>query len=146
MYLIPLATLGTLLTLDSSMLPKKNRVSRKDFPVQQAKGLRVFSTFFTAVFYHIKNHEGSERTSISNATGKTTQNTKVSVVVSKKTAKTAVARNLLRRRFYELFAPFLTKITSTSTVVFYPKKEAQKAPFSVLKTEVEKAIKQAKLL
>ncbi len=110
------------------MLPKKNRISRKDFPAYKAQGFRVFSSFFTAVFY------------------KTTQSTKVSVVVSKKTSKTAVARNALRRRFYELFAPFLNTITSPTTAVFYPKAEAQKAKFSDLKIEMEKALRQAGVL
>ncbi len=110
------------------MLPKKNRISRKDFPSYKAQGFRVFSPFFTAVFY------------------KTIQNTKVSVVVSKKTAKTAVVRNALRRKFYELFAPFLTTVINPTTVVFYPKAEAQKTPLSVLKAEMEKTLKQAGIL
>ncbi len=110
------------------MLSKKNRISRKDFPSHRVQGFRVFNPFFTVVFY-----------------GSAT-NTRVSVVVSKKTAKTAVARNAMRRRFYELFGPFLNKIANPATVVCYPKIEAQKAQFSDLKTEVEKALRQAKLL
>jgi len=120
------------------MLPQKNRISRKDFPAHKAQGfpnqqvralgVKLFSPLFTAVFY---KGEGESR---------------VSVVVSKKTSKTAVSRNSMRRRFYELLAPFLKGLTSPSTIVVYPKKEAEKARFSVLKSEVEKTLKQAKLV
>lgn len=113
------------------MLPQKNRISRKDFPGHKVQGFRVFSPLFSAVFYKVLDKNVTE--------------SRVSVVVSKKTAKTAVSRNTLRRRFYELFAPHLAGINPT-TIVVYPKKEAQKEQFSVLKSEVEKALKQAKLI
>lgn len=114
------------------MLPKKNRVPRKDFPSSKIKGFRVFSPISSSVLYFAKETEGTE--------------SRVSVVVSKKTAKTAVARNMLRRRFYEAIRPFLGQIKHGVTVVIYPKKEAKVAKFSEIEVEVEKAFKQAKLL
>lgn len=112
------------------MLPQKNRISRKDFPAHKVQGSRVFNPLFTAVFY--KNMGAVE--------------SRVSVVVSKKTAKSAVARNTLRRRFYDLLASYLKGFTAPTTIVIYPKAEAQKTQFSALKTEIEKAIKQAGLI
>ncbi|MDO8604119.1 MAG: ribonuclease P protein component [bacterium] len=110
------------------MLPKKNRIARKDFPSHKTKGIRGFSPFFSIVFY--KGVIGASKG-------------KVSVVVSKKTAKTAVSRNKLRRRFYDLLGAFLEGIKTPTTIVVYPKKEAEKADFTLLKTEMEKVLKQA---
>ncbi|MDD5152531.1 MAG: ribonuclease P protein component [Candidatus Pacebacteria bacterium] len=102
------------------MLPKKNRISRKDFPADQRKGSRVFSVFFSAVFYKTTKPESH-----------------ISVVVAKKTAKNAVTRNSLRRRFYSAIAKYLTP--NPVTAVFYPKKEAITADFKDLESEIEKA-------
>lgn len=113
------------------MLPKKNRISRKEFPTPKERGNRVFTPFFTAVFYKVKTGIKISR---------------ASVVVSKKTAKTAVVRNKQRRRFYELLAPYFKIIPTPTTVVVYPKKESTKEHFSVLNEEMGKALKQAKLL
>lgn len=114
------------------MLPRKNRITRKDFPSRDMRGFRVFSPLFSAVFYQ--------------TSGKSSLQSRASVVVSKKTAKTAVARNTLRRRFYDLLAPYFKDLPVPTMVVIYPKIDAQKAPFSTLKSEVEKAFKQAKLI
>ncbi|MCK9344725.1 MAG: ribonuclease P protein component [Candidatus Pacebacteria bacterium] len=122
------------------MLPRKNRISRKEFPSQNVKGFPlsqkrvsdVDKKLFTAVFYK----KGGKESEIS----------RVSVVVSKKTAKTAVDRNTLRRRFYDLVAPILKQIEGSTTVVIYPKIEAKKETFQNLKAEMEKAFKTANLL
>lgn len=114
------------------MLPKKNRIPRKDFPAHKAQGLRVFSPFFSIVIYQSKET--------------TTKESRASVVVSKKTAKTAVARNTLRRRFYDILAQYFKGVPTPVTVVIYPKTDAQKAKFSILKLEMGKAFKQAKLI
>jgi len=104
------------------MLPKKNRIPRKDFPTDSRQGFRVFSPLFSAVFYKTTKPESH-----------------ISVVVSKKTAKNAVTRNSLRRRFYSVVAEYLTK--NPVMAVFYPKKEAIKADFKNLKSEIEKALR-----
>ncbi len=113
------------------MLPKKNRIPRKDFPSHKTHGTRVFTPLFSLVFYKASNNFIESR---------------ASVVVSKKTAKTAVVRNTLRRRFYELLASYFKVMSTPTTVVIYPKKEAIKAQFLVLNKEMEKALKQAKLV
>ena len=110
------------------MLPRKNRISRKDFPTHKDRGNRVFLPLFTAVFY------------------KGSMESRASVVVSKKTARTAVVRNKQRRRFYELLEPYFKTIKAPITVVVYPKTDALKASFSDLNIEIEKALKQAKVL
>lgn len=111
------------------MLPKKNRIPRKDFPSHNVRGFRSFSPLFSAVFY---TKEGGEP--------------RASVVVSKKTAKTAVDRNYLRRRFYDLLRPFFNQVEMPFTVVFYPKIDAMVASQEVLRGEIEKALKTAKLI
>lgn len=110
------------------MLPQKNRISRNDFPTGSRQGSRVFSPLFSGVIYPSK-------------TG-----TRVAVVVSKKTAKTAVARNTLRRRFYATLAPYLKSFSQESLIVLYPKIEAKKSPFSMLKVEIEAMLRHTKLL
>lgn len=120
------------------MLPSKNRISRKEFPAHKAQGIpnqlvrgsavKFFSPYFSAIFYN-----GAVES-------------RASVVVSKKTAKTAVARNLLRRRFYDLLAPYFKTMSVPTTVVIYPKTEAINAQFSVLKIEIENALMKARLI
>lgn len=110
------------------MLPQKNRISRKDFPTGSRQGLRVFSPLFSGVVYPY------------------TAGVRVSVVVSKKTAKTAVVRNNLRRRLYAAVTPFLKDMVYSALIVIYPKVEAKQAPFSVLQREVEAALRHAKLV
>ncbi len=110
------------------MLPRKNRISRKDFPTDSRQGFRVFSPLFSGAIHP------------------STDGVRVSVVVSKKTAKTAVVRNSLRRRFYEALTPYIKNLSREVFIVFYPKIDAKKAPFSVLVQEIEKALKQAKLI
>jgi len=114
------------------MLPRKNRIPVKDFPAHKMQGFRTFSPFFSAVFYSQKK-EGLKES-------------RAAIVVSKKTAKTAVARNLLRRRFYDLLAPYFKDFSTITTIVVYPKAEALKAQFAVLRSEIEIVLKQAKLI
>ncbi|OIO30197.1 hypothetical protein AUJ77_03620 [Candidatus Nomurabacteria bacterium CG1_02_43_90] len=109
------------------MISKKNRISKHGFPEDQIRGFRVFSHSFTAVFYQ------------------STEEHRVAVVVSKKMAKTAVLRNLLRRRSYDAISPCL-KGSSTTVVVVFPKKELPSTNFIDLKTEFYNAFRQVKLL
>lgn len=68
------------------------------------------------------------------------------MVVSKKTAKTAVVRNLLKRRFYALTELYQKDFLQGAMIVFYPKTEAIKASFSETKIEFEKGLRSAKLI
>ncbi|MEK7569070.1 MAG: ribonuclease P protein component [Patescibacteria group bacterium] len=107
------------------MLSKKNRISKEDFPSSQVRGLRIFSPLFSGVIY---KNDGL---------------TRVAVVVSKKTAKTAVVRNRIRRRFYAALAHFLKDTNKGYLMVFYPKKEAETAPFPVLRSEIEATLRKS---
>lgn len=110
------------------MLPRKNRVSRKKFPVYPTKGLRISSSLFTAVVYP-QEHDVA-----------------VSVVVSKKTAKTAVLRNRIRRRLYAAVEPFLTTFMRGAIIVFYPNINAGQSPHDTLKSEVSEMLRKQKLI
>lgn len=110
------------------MLPKKNRIPRKDFPVNNRQGFRVFSPLFSAVFY--KN--GKEPC--------------VSVVVSKKVAKNAVTRNRIRRIFYALVERNLQNLKNPAMMIFYPKKESIGVEAQTLLKEMETALIKANLL
>lgn len=115
------------------MLPKKNRVSKKDFPSSKIKGFRGFSPLFSIVFYSNSSQKGTEA--------------RVAIVVSKKTARTAVSRNTLRRRFYEAIGLFLPQLSGKiETIVIYPKKEAEKIDFGEIKKEIEKSLKHTRLI
>ena len=56
-----------------------------------------------------------------------------SCVVSKKVAKKAVERNLLKRRCREIVAPILRNSTKPIAVVVYPKKTALTASFGEMR-------------
>lgn len=110
------------------MLPKKNRIPRKDFPTASRQGSRVFSPLFSGVIHESQNE------------------VRVSVVVSKKTAKTAVVRNALRRQVYTAVSPLLKDILRGALIVLYPKIQAKQAHPSVLRKEIETVFRNAKLV
>lgn len=111
------------------MLPKNNRITRKEFPVASTQGFRVFSPFFTVVVY--RNKENT---------------TKATIVVSKKISKSAVVRNKTKRVFYEVVQKFIPQITSPSLLVVYPKKEYFSTKFSVLVDEFRKNLSKSKII
>lgn len=111
------------------MLSQKNRITRKDFPAHSRQGFRVFSELFSGAVYTSNEKE-----------------VRVSIVVSKKTAKLAVVRNRLRRVFYEAIKPYLKNISNGSLVVLYPKQASIKADFKVIESELESSLKKAKVL
>lgn len=110
------------------MLARKNRIPTKEFPSFKDKGIRFVSGLFSGTLY------------------KTTAKTQISVVVSKKTAKTAVARNLLRRRFYSTISPLVKRISKGTRLVFYPNTEAIKAPFPTIRAEIEEVFQKNKII
>lgn len=111
------------------MLSQKNRITRKDFPAHTRQGFRVFSGLFSGSIY--KNNE---------------QTVRVSVVVSKKTAKRATERNYLKRVFYAAMRPYLDQFTGGALVVLYPKKESLQAPFLAITEEIKMSLQKAKVL
>lgn len=76
------------------MLKKKQRLSRSEFASLLQKGKRIHTPHFSFVYIFAEK-------------------TKCGLVVSKKTAKKATERNLLRRRIYSVFGenfPFLQNV------------------------------------
>jgi ribonuclease P protein component len=62
----------------------------------------------------------------------------IAVVVSKKTARRASARNRIRRRVYALLARLIKP--DTGTVVVFPKAEALRAPADEMVAELAEAL------
>ncbi len=71
---------------------------------------------------------------------------KFSFVVSKKVAKTAPARNLLRRRGYEVIQKHTTKIKGILSCAFFYKTGADKLTFKELEIEIVDLLKKARIL
>lgn len=62
--------------------------------------------------------------------------TGIAVVVSKKVSRTAVKRNLIRRRFYSVLRPLVRSGALRGSYILYPNKEAIQASFG----DVERAL------
>lgn len=72
--------------------------------------------------------------------------TKVAVVVSRKVHKSAVKRNRIRRRIYELMREYLPNIkTPTEIVITVYQPEISDMPADTLKAAVRELIKKARL-
>lgn len=110
------------------MLARTKRIPKSEFPSFKDKGIRFLSTLFSGTAYP------------------SSVGTRVSVVVSKKTAKSAVERNRIRRRVYGAVEPYLLMVSRGARIIFYPKKEAKKAPASQLQKEIKEALQKIKLL
>jgi ribonuclease P protein component len=67
-------------------------------------------------------------------------------IVSKKVAKTAVARNRAKRRVRDIVALLLNKCTQTFTVVVFLNKSIEKISVVVLKQEITLALTKLKVL
>lgn len=111
------------------MLKKKNRVDKAVFKDILQKGFRFYS------------QNVSLRT-----TRAVNSRFKFAVSVSKKELKTAVKRNLLRRRVYSILRELKTKIKTPLNSVFFLKKEAIELPYSKLKDEVVFLLKKARII
>lgn len=102
------------------MLKKKQRLSRNEFTNLMKKGRRVHDTHLSLVFT-----PGTE--------------TKCGLVVSKKVAKNATARNLLRRRVYVVLGKNLAVLTNKHVVVL-TKPSIQTLSFEELANTLENLI------
>lgn len=110
------------------MLPRINRIPRKEFPVYPLRGIRVLSSLFSATIYP-REH-----------------GVKFSVVVSKKTAVTAVVRNRIRRRLYAAVDPLIKTFTRGATIVLYPNINAEKTPLPLLRKEIVEVLRKQNML
>ncbi len=112
------------------MLPKKRRVSRSEFDVILKKGGWYHSPHLTLRAFQ------------STSSGKS----RFAVSVSKKTAKRAVLRNLLKRRVYGVLTSILPHSGSAFSSAFFVKKGTETITFADLKKEVISLLQKAKIL
>ena len=97
------------------MLPKRQRLTKKDFPIRAAR--RVSFAFGSISFM-----SGSSR---------------AAVVVSKKIAPSAVVRNTMRRRMYAALKPLLSP---GRAIVVYPNKKAITAKAADLRAALKEIL------
>lgn len=105
------------------MFPKKQRISKGTFQNITSKGRRSASEHLTMTKTPIESGVLS----------------RFAVVISKKIAPTAAARNLFRRRIYEALKKSVGNTQSASYIVF-AKKNAQTLSFAHLQKEIDELI------
>jgi len=117
------------------MLPKKHRIKRIEFPSQKTRGVSVHGEYTTLRFYN--ENKIAEK---NNSTAK------FSVVVSKKIAKKAIDRNLLKRRAYFSLKKITQNIKKPIVCVLYMKKGSFEQSYKNIKSDIEETFKKSKLL
>jgi ribonuclease P protein component len=109
------------------MLPRSNRIPKKLFPGTSSG--KVFSNNAFTLKFLAKNGSNEEF--------------RAGVVVSKKVAKTAVKRNLLRRRVYAVIRGEKAKIPKGARIIIYAKSGATDLSFAELKHGITELFKSA---
>jgi ribonuclease P protein component len=109
-------------------MPKHQRLSRADFAsISAARSRRFFGTYFSLSVGPLPS-------------GAVAQGPKCACVVSKKVAKNATDRNLIKRRCREACRTVLAigkhGLQNHASLVFYAKKEAKGAPFKEIEKDV----------
>jgi len=108
------------------VLPRKFRISRKEFSLVKKEGQRVSGPFFALL---LKKGEG----------------VKVGFIISKKIDKRATVRNKIKRRLSQALLPFLPKIRPKTHIVFLAKKVLGEKNFLEIEREVKRMLTKAKL-
>ncbi len=103
------------------MLPKKERLSRVEFNRFFSVGKRHHSPSLQVIFTPYKNLH-------------------VSVVVSKKVAKSAVVRNKIRRRIYDIVRNYRSEKSVVGVFIFIVKAPIITSTYPTLKVEVVSAV------
>ncbi|HEY4516987.1 MAG TPA: ribonuclease P protein component [Candidatus Paceibacterota bacterium] len=103
-------------------MPKKHRLSHAEFS-SRAGGRRVHGALFALSIAPLPAGP-----------------TKVSCVVSKKTALKAHDRNLLKRRCREVLRPHIKTLKHPYALVLQAKKQARGASFSEIREDVENLV------
>ena len=111
------------------MLKKKNRVNKHLFTDIIQKGVVYYSQNLSLRFIKTQN-----------------QKPRFSVYVPKKELKSAVKRNLLRRRAQAVLRKILTKVDQKINCVILLKKGALDLPFLKLEDEIIFLLKKARIL
>lgn len=103
------------------MLPKKERLSRQEFNRFFSLGKRTHSPAFQVVYSPFAELH-------------------VSVVVPKKIAKSAVKRNKIRRRMYDIVRRYRTEVGVVGVFIFLVKPAVLTLSYQNLREEVQKFI------
>jgi ribonuclease P protein component len=110
------------------MLPRSDRLSVEQFNTVMEKGRVINSSLFL-----LRTISVDERT-------------RISAVVPKKVAKTATARNYLRRKMYEAIKPFISEVAKNTHTIVFAKTGAGTVEFADLAKEIKNSFVKAKLL
>jgi len=103
------------------MLPKKHRISRKEFSSVLTKSLLRHSNLFSLRVGALSPDKAPH----------------LAVVVSKKVSSTAAGRNLLKRRSRDIFQKLIPRLKPGTAYILFFKKEAASLSFSKLKEGIE---------
>ena len=110
------------------MLASKNRIQKALFGKIAQNGVLKHTKFFSAKCFRLDKKEIKSLPA--------GRHGRFSIVISKKVAKTAVKRNILKRRFYSIFEKFLSKIKEPVGIIVYIKKGGEELSFTEIKKEV----------
>lgn len=104
------------------MLPRSKKINTQLFKEVFDKGKIYHFNYFFVKVLKLNKEEKS----------------KFTVVSSKKITKTAITRNLLRRRFFNIIKEIYKELPSSIAIIFFLKKGAGNLKFEDLKQEIIK--------
>jgi len=110
------------------MLKKKNRLTTKEFEKVFKNGKKTFSPFFLVTVLEVENSK------------------KISVAISKKVEKTAVARVKSRRKIYKILQESFSKISENLDATILITKPICEMEKSQLQKQLFQVLKKAKIL
>lgn len=122
------------------MLPRARRVRKTAFNELLNRGSYGASPFFSIRFTK------SGQSGVGADVGITTTFSTFAVVVSKKVAASAVARNKIKRKCYHALRDLLPKIKNSYKIVFFAKKGVEKLSFKELSDNVYSTLSKSGLL
>lgn len=112
------------------MLPKKNRLSKKDFLL--LKNLKPSYKSNLASVVCLKDEE--------------IELSKISIIVSTKISKKAVVRNRIKRIYYNILSDLIGSFYTNAYLLYIVKKEVLEKSEKEIRVDIEKSLRQAKLL
>ena len=104
----------------ASMFKKRHRLTAREFDQYFKSGRRVHSPAFTLIYHYAEGEY------------------KVAMVVPKKVVKTAVKRNLLRRRLLHILRPIIAE--HQGIFIFIAKKNAANGSVAELQAELTEIV------
>ncbi len=106
------------------MLPKQHRIAGRSFGPLLRRGRRANNAYVSAVFYR----------------DSATETPQCACVVSKRVAKTAVLRNMLRRRCYGALQPICASLPSGTKMALFLRPGAERAATDDLRAAVASVV------